>query len=191
MSLHVGHIPPHIRQEELEQVFLRFGRCMLQMKDGYGFAVFEFAADAERSLRALRGKNICGEPLSLNWSNRQPRPFPRAARSTKVHEPYRRRNLREEDDGVRIRSSQDRRDFSKGNSPIPAYNRGKHRNDVLDKRAVYVPEDIDDIAEERDVTLKEGVAGVGNSSEPNLVEIERWGQPVNCLLYTSPSPRDS
>ena len=182
MSLHVGHIPPHIRQEELQRVFQRFGRCMLQMKDGYGFAVFEFAADAERAFRALRGKNICGEPLSLNWSNRQPRPFPRVARSTKVHEPYLRRNLREEDDGVRIRGSQDQRDFSKGNSHIPAYNRGMHWDDALDRGAVYVPEDINDIAEEKDVTLKEGVADVGNSSEPSPVEIERWGQSVNAEI---------
>lgn len=176
MSLHVGHIPSSLRQEELEQVFRRYGRCMFQMKDGYGFAVYEVTADAERALRALGGKDICGAPLTLNWSNRQPKPFPRSARSGKVYEPYRRRNFREDGNDMGYRGSQIRRDFS---ARVPSFNRVKHRDDVLDRRAGYVREDLDvDIGEERGLTQKEGMEDVGNSSEPNPVEIERWGEPV-------------
>ncbi|KAL6005383.1 hypothetical protein ACLOJK_005950 [Asimina triloba] len=54
MSLFLGNISPHIRKEELERVFWRFGRSKVQLKDGYGFVVYDVPADAERALRALR-----------------------------------------------------------------------------------------------------------------------------------------
>lgn len=76
MSLYIGNLSPHIHQDELEHVFREFGSCRVQKKDGYGFAVYDFPPNADKALRALRGRKICGKSLSLSWSNKQPnKPF--------------------------------------------------------------------------------------------------------------------
>ncbi|KAJ1385781.1 Zinc finger, CCHC-type [Sesbania bispinosa] len=82
MSLYIGNLSEHARRDELERVFRRFGPCNVQLKrEGYGFVVFDFPSDAEKALRALKGRNICGEPLTLTWSNKQPKAhFPRFVR---------------------------------------------------------------------------------------------------------------
>ena len=73
MSLYIGNLSEHSQRDDLERVFRRFGHCNVQLKrDGYGFVVFDFPPDAEKALRALKGRNICGEPLTLTWSNKQP-----------------------------------------------------------------------------------------------------------------------
>lgn len=73
MSLYIGNITERVRGEELERVFRRFGHCNVRVKkEGYGFVVFDFPEDAEKALRALKGRNICGERLALTWSNKQP-----------------------------------------------------------------------------------------------------------------------
>ncbi|VFQ79706.1 unnamed protein product [Cuscuta campestris] len=91
MSLHLGNIPPHIRRDELEHVFHRFGRCTVRLKDKYGFVVYDYPANAEKALNTLRGKTICGKPITLSWSNMQPKPKPfrRFSMSTRSFEPSR------------------------------------------------------------------------------------------------------
>ncbi|CAH9078889.1 unnamed protein product [Cuscuta epithymum] len=74
MSLHLGNIPPHIHRDELEHVFQRFGRCTVRLKDKFGFVVYDYPANAEKALNSLRGKTICGNKITLSWSNRQPQP---------------------------------------------------------------------------------------------------------------------
>ncbi|GFZ02545.1 hypothetical protein Acr_15g0011530 [Actinidia rufa] len=56
------------------------------MKDGFGFVVYDFPTNVEKALRVLRGKNICGEPITLSWSNRQPRPLQRFSRGNRFYE---------------------------------------------------------------------------------------------------------
>ncbi|CAJ2672772.1 serine/arginine-rich splicing factor 4-like protein [Trifolium pratense] len=74
MSLYIGKLSGRVGRDELERVFRRFGHCNVQMKsEGYGFVVFDFRKDAENALRALKGRNICGEPLTLMWSKQQPK----------------------------------------------------------------------------------------------------------------------
>ncbi|KAH1228004.1 Serine/arginine-rich splicing factor 7 [Glycine max] len=73
MSLYIGNLSEHSRRDDLERVFRRFGHCNVQLKrNGYGFVVFDFPLDAEKALRALKGRNICGESLTLTWSSKQP-----------------------------------------------------------------------------------------------------------------------
>lgn len=72
MSLHLGNLSSRVRRDELERVFRRFGRCNVQVRDKFGFVVYDVRASAEKAMRALRGKNICGEPITISWSNRQP-----------------------------------------------------------------------------------------------------------------------
>ncbi|KAJ6853712.1 serine/arginine-rich splicing factor 4-like [Iris pallida] len=182
MSLYVGHLPPRIRPEELIRVFRKFGYCDLQLKDGYGFVIYKVIAHAERALRTLRGKNICGEQIYLNWSNRQPRPYQRSVRPRKIYEPYRGRNFTEEENEADVRGSQDPRDFSRNDSNILAYNQGRRRDDVHDTEKDHACEIIDNIGQERDMSLKEGVIDEGNTSESNPVTNDRWGEPVDDTL---------
>ncbi|KAM7499888.1 hypothetical protein LguiA_024302 [Lonicera macranthoides] len=72
MSLHLGNLSSRVRRDELERVFRRFGRCNVQVKDKFGFVVYDVRASAEKAMRTLQGKNICGEPITVSWSNRQP-----------------------------------------------------------------------------------------------------------------------
>ncbi|XP_058088707.1 uncharacterized protein LOC131235527 isoform X2 [Magnolia sinica] len=175
MSLFLGNLSPRIRKEELERVFQRFGRSNVQLKDGYGFAVYDVPADAERALRALRGKIICGEQISLTWSNKQPRPFKKFTRSIGFSQPYRGRNfMREEANGVRSSGSQDQRDFTAG----PKYT--NHNREV--PRADGGEEDIEDHEGEKGLNLKEGVLDDGGTVEHNLVENDRWGAPISDSL---------
>ncbi|KAK8685638.1 hypothetical protein V6N13_041637 [Hibiscus sabdariffa] len=91
MSLYIGHLSSRTRRDELERVFERFGRCNVKLKDGYGFVVYDYPPNAQKALRALQGRNICGKPLTLTWSNKQPRPFKSFARAdrTSDREPLR------------------------------------------------------------------------------------------------------
>ncbi|KAK4272697.1 hypothetical protein QN277_021215 [Acacia crassicarpa] len=76
MSLHIGNLSARTRRDELEHVFCGFGRCSVRLKgEGYGFVVYDFPPDAERALRALQGRNVCGEQLTLTWSKKQPKSF--------------------------------------------------------------------------------------------------------------------
>lgn len=172
MSLFLGNLSPRIRLDELERVFRRFGQCNVQLKDGYGFVMYDIPFNAERALRALRGKAICGEQISLTWSNKQPRPFQRF-RSGRFSGPQHRRNfLREEVNGVKNRSSQDRRDFTIDNSKY------------LDRNHVeksYVGEDTEEYQVEKGQDIKE--AGTeGGALESNPMESDRWGDPVGDSL---------
>ncbi|RRT63916.1 hypothetical protein B296_00028171 [Ensete ventricosum] len=175
MSLYVGHLSSHIRQEELERVFRRFGWCNVQLKDGYGFVVYQATPDAERALRSLRGKPICGEQITINWSNRQPRPVQRLARTTRFNEPVQRRNFREENEEVGIRGSNARRGFYARTFHSSMYNRERQTLDgALDKKRGRTTEDITDIEGDKVVNL--GMTNEGGLSALDQVENDRWGE---------------
>ncbi|CAI9097642.1 OLC1v1034116C1 [Oldenlandia corymbosa var. corymbosa] len=74
MSLHLGNLSSRVRRHELERIFQRFGRCTVQIKDKFGFVVYEYPSNAEKALGALRGTRICGERITLSWSKKQPQP---------------------------------------------------------------------------------------------------------------------
>ncbi|KAE8666181.1 Ubiquitin E2 variant 1D-4 [Hibiscus syriacus] len=86
MSLYIGHLSSRTRRDELEHVFERFGRCNVNLKDGYGFVVYDYPPNAKKALRALQGRNICGKPLTLTWSNKQPRPFKKNSRADQTYD---------------------------------------------------------------------------------------------------------
>ncbi|CAL9206281.1 unnamed protein product [Musa hybrid cultivar] len=176
MSLYVGHLSSHIRQEELERVFRRFGWCNVQLKDGYGFVVYQAPPDAERALRSLRGKPICGEQITINWSNRQPRPVQRLARTTRFNEPLKRRNFREENEEVGIRGSNARRGFYARTFHSSMYNRERQTlDDALDKKRGRTTDDITDIEGDKGVNL--GMTNEGGMRALDQVENDRWGEP--------------
>ncbi|KAK1263419.1 hypothetical protein QJS04_geneDACA008550 [Acorus gramineus] len=170
MSLFLGNLPPHIRHDELERVFGKFGRCNVQLKDGYGFVIYEVPENADRALRALRGKIICGERISLDWSKRQPTPFQRSGRSTRFYD--RRNNIRDEGNGFRNRGSQDRRKFAAGMGH-PVRNRGGLRLHGVYNNEDYHQEDLQDHEGEQNQNAKEADIGL------NRIESDQCGDPVN------------
>ncbi|KAJ8565261.1 hypothetical protein K7X08_007837 [Anisodus acutangulus] len=90
MSLHLGNLSSCVHRDELERVFRRFGHCNVRVKDKFGFVVYDYPRDDEKALKTLRGKYICGEPIHLSWSNRQPRPLQKYARVVKSFEAVKR-----------------------------------------------------------------------------------------------------
>ncbi|PKA47539.1 Serine/arginine-rich splicing factor RS2Z33 [Apostasia shenzhenica] len=178
MSLYVGHLSPRVRPNELERVFRRFGRCNFQLKDGYGFVVYEVTANAERALRALRGKSICGEQISLSWSNKQPRPFPGPLRGSRFNEPYRRRIFSDEDNVAGIRSSHVQRNFATGVRRSAYNHRGPQFDDVPDKESDHTREDPDNDKGDRDESLIDAPM-IEDTSELNPLEHDRWGEPAS------------
>ncbi|KAL6585492.1 hypothetical protein OROMI_002136 [Orobanche minor] len=85
MSLHIGNLSSRTRRDDLECSFRRFGRCTIQIKDKYGFVVYDHPASAEKALRTLRGTRICGQAITLSWSKQQPH----ASRGGRSYEPPR------------------------------------------------------------------------------------------------------
>ncbi|KAK1300568.1 hypothetical protein QJS10_CPB13g01525 [Acorus calamus] len=170
MSLFLGNLPPHIRHDDLERVFGKFGRCNVQLKDGYGFVIYEVPENADRALRALRGKIICGERISLDWSKRQPTPFQRSGRITRFYD--RRNNLRDEGNGFRNKGSQDRRKFAAGMAH-PVRNRGGLQLHGVYNNEDYHQEDLQDHEGEQNQNAKEADIGV------NRIESDQCGDPVS------------
>lgn len=164
MSLYIGNLSEHSRRDELERVFRRFGQCNVQLKrDGYGFVVFDFPPNAEKALRALKGRNICGEELTLTWSNKQPNThFSRISRGGRRNANEFRRKT-----GFRGWSNQK---MGRANSvDTPDEQRGYRYDDFKD----YVGEE-------------KGYEGdfpdEGGGVIPKTGENDRWGEPVHDLV---------
>lgn len=180
MSLFIGNLSPRIHRDELEHVFRRFGRCSVQLKDGYGFAVYEFPPNAEKALTALRGKNICGEPIILSWSNKQPRPFRRFARGDGFYEPpYGRKTTRGSYFERRLVSN-GRRDFKMGiRHPYTDDRRRINSTDIVDEEMNHNQSKLNDYIEDghSDVAIE------GGSDAPIQVDNDRWAQEVGEPSY--------
>ncbi|KAL9250412.1 hypothetical protein AKJ16_DCAP05028 [Drosera capensis] len=119
MSLYIGNLPPGIRRDNIERVFIRFGRCTVRLLDGYAFAVYDFRPNAEKALRALKGRRVFGAPISLFWSNQQPKTSQRFARGGRPFEMHRRRNFNRVDNLEYRRRGSDGRQNSRMSYPEP------------------------------------------------------------------------
>ncbi|KAL5710474.1 hypothetical protein ACHQM5_021030 [Ranunculus cassubicifolius] len=74
MSLYLGNLSSRVPRDDLERVFNKFGRNSIRIKDGFGFVVYDVPKEAERALRELNGKHICGERrITIAWSREQPK----------------------------------------------------------------------------------------------------------------------
>uniref|UniRef100_A0A1D1Z6X9 Serine/arginine-rich splicing factor 6 n=1 Tax=Anthurium amnicola TaxID=1678845 RepID=A0A1D1Z6X9_9ARAE len=175
MSLFLGNLSSHVHPEELERVFRRFGRCDVQLKDGYGFVIYQVPENAERALRSLRGKQICGENIALDWSKKQPRPFQRFSRGRRFYEPFHGRNFREEDNGERNKDPRYYRNFAMGRGRRPTFSHRGHHFDEMN----YSREDVGSLREEKVPSIKERTLNEGGAVEPNPAGNGRWGEPVN------------
>ncbi|KAL2323037.1 hypothetical protein Fmac_027416 [Flemingia macrophylla] len=173
MSLYIGNLSEHSRRDELVRVFRRFGHCNVQLKrDGYGFVVFDFPPDAEKALRALKDRNICGEQLTLTWSNKQPNTnFSRFARGG-------RRNaseLQQVRNPDRVRYVRRRTGFSGWSNQ--KMGRGKSV-EMPGNEMEYSHDDFKDyVGEEKD--YGGDLPDQGGEVVANMEENGRWGEPVH------------
>lgn len=175
MSLYIGNLSEHSRRDELEHVFRRFGHCNVQMKrDGYGFVVFEFPPDAEKALRALKGRNICGEQLTLTWSNKQPNThISRFAKGGGRRNGYELQHARNPD---RVRYARRRTGFSGGMNQ--KMGRGKSVEMPGDEKG-YSHDDFKDYAGEKKDSGGDFPDEGGGGVVPNSEENGRWDEPVH------------
>ncbi|PSS24410.1 Serine/arginine-rich splicing factor like [Actinidia chinensis var. chinensis] len=179
MSLHLGNISSHVRREELERVFRRFGRCNVQLKDGFGFVVYDFPANAEKALRVLRGKNICGEPISLSWSNRQPRSLQRFSSGNRFYEMQRRSNSARGEYFVNRKvGSKGRQDYKIGLKHPEDDDRRLNSADMIDEATSYHQDSMKEHIGEKQHGLGEALPAEGDNVHRNLVDNDRWGERV-------------
>ncbi|OQU85068.1 serine/arginine-rich splicing factor 4-like isoform X2 [Sorghum bicolor] len=183
MSLHIGRLSQDVRQSYLEHLFQRFGRCTVNLKDGYGFAVYDSDDDATRAMRALHGKYVCGERITVNWSKQQPRFSQSFRRSSRFVELSRGRNFRDARDNIRFRDP-----LARNNQP--ANHDQSHDSDaVLKKESGKFAEIVNDAEEnigddpgevKRDEggTNDEGPGEVktddGGTADADIIEHDRW-----------------
>lgn len=186
MSLFLGNLSSHIHEDELERVFRRFGWCDVQLKDGYGFVIYEVPENAERALRSLRGKQICGENIAIDWSKKQPRPFQRFLRGRRPYEPYHGRNFREDEHSERSRDPQYRRNLVMDRGRRPTFGHRGRRFDEMD----YNHEDAGDHREEKALSTKGKSLNEGDAVEPDSTENDRWGEPSNGSLERNGADRE-
>ncbi|KZV28420.1 Splicing factor, arginine/serine-rich [Dorcoceras hygrometricum] len=195
MSLHLGNISPHIRRDELERVFRRFGKCTIRVVDKYGFVVFDYPASAEKALKSLRGKRICGEAITISWSKRQPRVWPGHPRGGKFYEPPVRRHL--------VNKSVDQRlepNNQEGNKMDYEQEDGQSKNVdssyLADELHGYHPDDLKGYAGEKDHAFSNDNLDVGVGK--NHLDVDSWREQVvdvngfeNAMEFDRYEPRES
>ncbi|KNA20248.1 hypothetical protein SOVF_053930 [Spinacia oleracea] len=174
MSLHLANLSPRMRKDELERVFKKFGRCTVQLKDGYGFAVYDIRGDAEKALRTLKGKKICGEVVYLSWSNNQPKPLQRFTRAARSHDT---RHGRNSDRGANFVG---RGDYSMSNRKQPDKGRERHKSAEIhdDRRNFNLNDAVPVYYDKREAVLEEDCR---IEVEPNQIDNGRWGEQVDNL----------
>lgn len=175
MSLHLGNLSPHIRKDELERVFQRFGQCTVRLKDGYGFAVFDSRGRAEKALRALKGRKICGQLIHLSWSNRQPKPLGSLSRAHKSRDMQYGRISGRVDNNICRNFFGSHRDYTVSNKQ-PDNGGVRHRTVVIcDHRGRFNHND----EELEHFHHKEEFLDEDSYIQPNHVDNGRWGDQVD------------
>ncbi|XP_024986604.1 serine/arginine-rich splicing factor 6-like isoform X2 [Cynara cardunculus var. scolymus] len=172
MSLHLGNLSSRVRRDELERVFRRFGRCSIQVRDKFGFVVYDYPVNAERALKTLRGKKICGELLILSWSNRQPRPVPRV-RGGKSYVSRQGRNSRKENYVKGKLSSDGRQDSRMGYKQPDTVGRIFSPADEPEDATNCDPDNAETYG------MKEELADTGVGPSENFLENDRWEEQID------------
>lgn len=179
MSLHLGNLSTRISRNELERVFRRFGRCNVQVKDKFGFVVYDFTADAEKALKTLRGKNICGEAINLSWSSRQPRPLESNRRIGRTHESQSERRRAGEGYGDKKMGSGDRRNYRFTDKQTDVGDK-RHKSVDLGNEASYRKDNVE-VYNGKEHVVGDSSHFEGATAEPIPLdhESEQVGKPIN------------
>ncbi|XP_065856680.1 uncharacterized protein [Euphorbia lathyris] len=176
MSLYIGNVSSRIHRDELQRVFQKFGQCNVRLKDGYGFVVYEFPPDAEKALRALQKRYICGQLLTLTWSNKQPRPVKRLARAAGSFEPQHDRHSKKEQSYVKRKLGSKNQDYGINAKQSDGFSKRHGLTDMHDKEVGSHQGDAkDNLCQENHGCREEFEDEVGRS-ERDPLENDRWGE---------------
>ncbi|XP_062219235.1 uncharacterized protein LOC133919042 [Phragmites australis] len=174
MSLHIGRLSPDVQHRYLEHLFQRFGCCTVNLKDGYGFAVYDSKDDAARAMRAMQGKYVCGERITVNWSKQQPRFSQGFRRSSRFVESSHERTFRDGGNNISFKDSLAQknqpanRDLSHNPDAVPTPEKES------DKFAEGVEDARDNIGEDPgDMKRDEGGT---TKTDANAIEHDRWAE---------------
>jgi len=168
MSLFLGNLSATVQRADIELEFGRFGMCHIKMKNGYGFAVYDVPEDAERALRNLWGKNICGQQISLSWSNKQPKYFRQFSRNNKFDEQYRGRNNRGGFVNARYRNTYNKKHFVRQSA----------NNRVQNRKVNHSAKNLENPREES----KQNTTEVGPNENFSHESQDRWDGAVTDTL---------
>lgn len=192
MSLYIGCLSPRIRRDELQRVFQRFGECNVRIKGGFGFVVYDFPPNAEKALRALEGRRICGQSLTLTWSNKQPRGFQRFARSDRSNDYG---SVRGQEDAIRGDNvnrkfySNGERDYKMGFSQAESKERKMSSAELLNEETTY--HHGKEYVKGKHHDYHEDLANSGAHTEANQIENDRWNGRLNSLSQGDAVGHDS
>ncbi|KAL1566122.1 serine/arginine-rich splicing factor 4-like [Salvia divinorum] len=175
MSLHIGNLSAGTRIDDLQRVFRKFGRCTVRVKDKYGFVVYDYPAGAEKALKTLRGTRICGQAITISWSNRQPQSMQRLPTGEKLNEqPHRRYSMKAY--AHRRSGSYGRRENELNSHKAD----GKLRTDSSDliyESTRYRPDDSELYVRESSHTSPTDHHWIGDG-RMNHVNVSRWDGPA-------------
>eukprot|EP00249_Psilotum_nudum_P017570 c26393_g1_i1 orf=513-2996(+) len=182
MSLFVGNLSAQVQHRELERAFRRFGRSNLELKDGYGFVVYEASRDAERALRALQGKTICGERPSITWARRQ-RPF----QSLSNKGVFFRKVSREKEQGFIERGLRRRHSPALNKVYYDEQNENRASDEEEEPRDGSRESELGHDANEngankgdwKDQSTADLIVDVDDEKEPNPLDAGRWGEALS------------
>lgn len=77
MSLFVGNLFINIKENELKEVFGRYGCCQVDLKKKYAFIDFDDADDAKQAILNLHNTNLLGfsdRKCNIEWSIKKDKP---------------------------------------------------------------------------------------------------------------------
>jgi RNA recognition motif-containing protein len=70
MSIFIGNVSRTLTETDLQKAFGEYGTCKINYKGTFAFAEYENEKDAEDALNGLKGKNLGGRTLNLEWSKK-------------------------------------------------------------------------------------------------------------------------
>ncbi len=73
MSIFVGNISNRTSLEELEDLFLQYGPCKMELKNKYAFIDYEREIDAEKAQLSLDNYKLNGLRMTIQWSKKSGR----------------------------------------------------------------------------------------------------------------------
>jgi RNA recognition motif-containing protein len=80
MSLFIGNVPRSVEVQDLLSIFMRYGKCSVDIKGNSTFIDFDHLKSAECAIEELQGSSVLGFTLKIEWSKK-------TAKRTKIPEP--------------------------------------------------------------------------------------------------------
>ena len=174
-------MPPFVEEERLDEPFREYGPTTVRICEGFAFVDYPEQAMADAAMDVLRPKlaadgHLGGYPgVNLSWGKRSIVLKYQIELAEKKRRDKERETRRERKDAERRARKRDRRRDSRSRSGSRDGGRGRSRRS-RDER--------------RDGSRSASSDGSSSSESRSRDRKRRRKRRKNCLLYTSPSPRD-